>query len=102
MEKLGHQERRKHPRKACSMDAACATWRGGFSGTIKDISYGGMFVGTDAELSSREDVSASLFPSVRRDPMRVNGQIAWCGPRGVGLRFTSRLSQELEDMIASL
>lgn len=102
MENLGYQERRKHPRKACSIDAVCATWRGGFSGTIKDISYGGMFVQTEVTLSIREDISASLFPSAKRDPMRVDGQIAWCGPQGVGLRFTSGLSQELEKMIASL
>ena len=102
MENLGYQEQRKHPRKTCSIDAVCATWQGSFNGTIQNISYGGMFVRTDAALSPREDMSASLFPSVKRAPIRVSGQVVWCGPKGVGLRFTSQLSQELENMIASL
>ncbi len=99
---MRRQERRKYPRKLCAIDMAGATWRGSFRGTIQNISYGGMFVETQADLSPRDEIAASVFASTKKDPIRINGEIVWSGPKGVGVRFTARPCQALEDKIASL
>jgi hypothetical protein len=96
------QQRRKHPRKGCSMEIDCATWRGGFDGVVTDISLGGMFIETDSAVSPQEQITANLYPHGDADPIRITGQVVWTPRRGVGVKFTSSMTKDLKKIIDSL
>ncbi len=102
LEDLMREERRRYRRRDCSMEIDCASWRGPFDGTVKDISLGGMFVETDTLLPPGEEITVSLFPSRNAEPIRITGQIIWSPRRGFGVRFTSPLSKHLKNIIEAL
>ena len=102
LEQLQREERRQHPRKACSIDINFATWRGASSAKVNNISAGGMFIETDKELSPGEEITANLFLRNKPDPIKITAQIVWTPQRGVGVQFTSPLSEELRKLIESL
>ena len=99
---LEYLERRQHSRKTCSLDIDCATWKGLFDGTVKNISLGGMFVETDTVLSPGQEITANLSVPNHSKPIRITGKTMWNPRRGVGVQFTSQLSKELKKIIESL
>lgn len=91
---------RKRPRKACKLAVDYAISGRAYSDYVNDISAGGMFIETrDNFAVGQEMVLAFSFFKDQR-PFKINGKVAWCGPTGIGVKF-SNLSQLQENIIAA-
>lgn len=96
-----HGERRKTPRKPYSLSVQYATEHEILTDFPRDISSGGMFIETSAPLSVGQQITLTFTPPHQKKPIRVTAEVAWTGPGGVGVRFTSS-SKDLEKMMKSL
>ena len=84
-----YADRRKHPRKTCSIVAGCSTGGRAFKGLIKNISLGGMFIlciETDRAFSAGETITVTLpSPPNEQRTMELHGEIVWTVPDGIGV-----------------
>ncbi|MDY6988276.1 MAG: PilZ domain-containing protein [Thermodesulfobacteriota bacterium] len=81
--------RRKYPRKICSIVAGCSTQGRAFKGMVKNISLGGMFIiciETEKAFSVGQQITVSL-PSLSKgqETMELQGEIVWTVPDGIGV-----------------
>jgi hypothetical protein len=81
--------RRKYPRKVCSIVAGCSTQGRAFKGMVKNISLGGMFIiciETEKAFSVGQQITVSL-PSLSKgqDTIELQGEIVWTVPDGIGV-----------------
>jgi Tfp pilus assembly protein PilZ len=102
LENLRDRERRRHTRKACAMRVTVTTPDLFSSDTVRDISTGGAFVETPVYLAPGDEITLWFSLPDRKEPSMVTGEVVWTPRRGIGVRFVSPLSKELEEMIESL
>ncbi len=95
------EERRKHPRKPCSVDVDGASWDSAFNGCIKNMSAGGVFVETPSVFAVGEEIKLTFSFPEHEEPIEIVGEIVWNVPQGLGVKFKSP-SQQVEAMIKSL
>jgi len=107
LESLPYADRRKHPRKSCSIVAGCSTTGRAFKGLVKNISLGGMFIlciETDKAFSAGEKITVSL-PSLykKEEFIELHGEIVWTVPDGigVGVKITTG-AEDLEEILSCL
>ena len=102
----GKPERRKHPRKLCSIAVDCSTWGDhALKGLVKDISLGGAFIlsiETDRVLAVGQEITVhfATLPK-KREPIELPAEVVWAVPEGIGVKFTTPESN-LEEIIESL
>jgi uncharacterized protein (TIGR02266 family) len=96
-----HGERRKASRKPFSLSVEYATAHEILTDFPRDISSGGMFIETSASLSVGQQITLTFTPPNQKKPIKIAAEVAWTGPGGVGVRFTSS-SKALKKMIESL
>jgi uncharacterized protein (TIGR02266 family) len=94
-------DRRRSPRKACSLAVNYTSWEGAFKGLMRNISAGGMFIQTDKPLAVGQEITTTLSVSNNREPIKITGQIVWRVPDGIGVKFTAT-DKDLEEMIDNL
>jgi Tfp pilus assembly protein PilZ len=102
LEDLRDRERRRNPRKACSVRVTVTTPDLFSSDTVRDISTGGAFVETPVSLSPGEEITLWFSLPDRKEPVLVTGQVVWTPRKGIGVKFVSPLGKDLEEMIESL
>ena len=95
------EERRRHPRKTCSMQVTVGIWRL-FTEFIKNISCGGVFIETSESFSAGEHITLTFSPPNRNKPLRITGRVVRRTPEGIGVEFTTPPNGELEKIIESL
>ena len=81
------QERRRHNRKVCSIEANYMTLGRWHKGSIKNISDGGAYITSirGEQFSLNEKVFLVARIRVLREQLR--GKIAWVGAHGIGVEF---------------
>jgi hypothetical protein len=81
------QERRKHPRKDCSVEANYMVQGRWHRGSIRNISDSGAYISSfrGERFSPSEEIFLVARIRVLRDQLR--GKIAWVGPDGMGVEF---------------
>jgi len=81
------QERRRHNRKVCSIEANYMTLGRWHKGSIKNISDGGAYITSNRgeQFSANEKVFLVARIRVLREQLR--GKIAWVGAHGIGVEF---------------
>ena len=82
------QDKRSHPRVPLSVDITCEV-KGSPSihGRSKDISVGGMFIESDAQVTfGTEVIIVMRLPNTKADA-RLPGIIRWLNPGGFGVQF---------------
>lgn len=82
------QDKRSHPRVPLSVDITCEV-KGGepVHGISKDISVGGMFIESEAQVTFDAQVNIVLrLPNTKADS-RLPGIIRWIKPGGFGVQF---------------
>jgi Tfp pilus assembly protein PilZ len=81
-------DKRSHPRVPLSASITCEVKGGAtVSGSARDISIGGMFIESDAQLSFGQEVIILLrLPSAKADS-RLPGVVRWLAPGGFGVQF---------------
>jgi type IV pilus assembly protein PilZ len=82
------QDKRLHPRVPLSTTVTCEVKGGGaISGRAKDISIGGMFIESEAQVDFGTEVTILLrLPKAKAD-IRLPGVIRWKNPGGFGVQF---------------
>jgi len=81
-------ERRKHPRKICSLTTDYFVENDSHNGFIKNISATGAFIETRLSLSVGQQISLAFIPdSLAGGLIKISGIIVHSGPRGIGVKF---------------
>jgi len=91
---------RKHPRKTCKLTVDFAASGRAYSDYVQDISTGGMFIETRDNFSVGQEMVLAFSFFKNQRPFKISGKVAWCGPTGIGVKF-SNLSQLQENIIAA-
>lgn len=81
-------DKRSHPRVPLSAELTCEV-KGGEKvlGSARDISVGGMFIESDAQLSFGQEVTIVVrLPNTKADS-RLPGIVRWLSPGGFGVQF---------------
>jgi hypothetical protein len=68
---------------------------------IGDIGTGGMFIETPDTFTTGETITLIFSPSHEEGPVKITGKIVWESEKGVGVKFTSAVS-DLEEILTSL
>jgi hypothetical protein len=85
------KEKRKYYREPISIYAICEVKNRDFRDFTKDISTGGTFIETKANLSLDEDLVITLFNTSFEIPLRTGGKIVRVDPKGVGVKFNQTI-----------
>ena len=102
-------DKRKHPRKAISLNVTFEVDGIRQEGESKDISIGGMFVTTAVPAKFQANVVVEVqFPD-QKDKSKIAGIVRWMKPEGMGVQFgpvgakdTHSLTELLKDRARSL
>jgi len=101
LQELEAAERRRAPRKTCSIAVSVGSWRV-VREFAKNISRGGMFIGTSASFSPGEHVTITFSPPNQDKALRITGRVVRRNAKGIGVEFTSPANAELQKAIESL
>jgi hypothetical protein len=82
------QDKRVHPRIPLNAAVVCeVSGAETIHGRVKDISVGGMFIVSDAQVTFGTEVSIVLrLPNTKAD-YRLPGVVRWLNPGGFGVQF---------------
>ena len=81
------QERRKHPRVDCSIEANYMVQGSWHRGSIQDISDGGAYIQNFQSRTFSPGEGIFLVARIRVLREQLRGKIAWVGPHGMGVEF---------------
>jgi len=100
LRKWQNDERRRHPRKDCSIPVRVGRWQV-FTERIRNISMGGVFIKTSAPVFHGEDVTLVFSLPNKASPVKINGHVVWKAAEGVGVEFRESLGEELKQVIGT-
>lgn len=95
LERWKGKDRRRDPRRPCSVPVDYATEDRVFKGFIKDISSGGVFVESQKNLDVGEEITLTFTSPDLRKPMKITGEIVRKNLLGVGVKF-KRAMEEID------
>ena len=103
LKELNKEERRRHPRKPCSIPVTVGTFHVSTE-HIHNISVGGVFIETSAPFpfSPGDQVTLTFGIPNQKRPVIIAGKVVWISTVGVGVEFTTPPSKELREVIESL
>ena len=81
------QEKRKHPRKDCSIKANYMVKGRWYKGSVQNISEGGTYIGTFEGRTLSPGEVIFLVARIRFLREQIRGKIAWVGRNGIGVEF---------------
>jgi type IV pilus assembly protein PilZ len=91
-------DERESPRKPCSLSVDYQSQDRQHSEHILDIGTGGVFIETTEPIAVGQELTLNFkFPDSEKD-IKVDGQIVWRNPRGIGVKFID-ISQQQVDTI---
>ena len=102
LEDLRARERRGHPRKPCAVRVTFATQDLLLRDTARNISSGGVFIETSAPLSVGQKITLWFSTPLGEELIKMKGEIVWTPQKGIGVKFTSPLGRDLEQIIEAL
>jgi type IV pilus assembly protein PilZ len=80
-------EQRKHHRVPIRFEVTCIeSDASSFTGTVRDISIGGMFVGSERNLAFGTPLTLVLKGVAARE-LRLPALVRWSEPQGFGVQF---------------
>ena len=80
-------ERRSHTRKDCLINVNFKIRGQKFNSYILDISRSGAFIETSKPFATGLKMLLRFSSPEDRKPLNLIGEIVWCDPRGVGVKF---------------
>ena len=81
------QEKRKHPRKDCSIKANYMVKGRWHRGSVQNISDGGAYIRTFQARTFSPGEAIFLVARIRFLREQIRGKIAWVGRNGIGVEF---------------
>ena len=89
-------EKRKHPRKPCSIVVDYATQDRAFRDYIRDISKSGVFIETTNFFSVGQEFIMTFSIPNNQKPLKFIGEVVRTGQRGVGVKFKRQVNIDSE------
>jgi|GEM_PF-1849469 hypothetical protein len=87
------KEKRKHPRKPCSIVVDYASRDRAFRDYIRDISSGGVFIETSKEFSIGDEIMMTFSISSKQKPFKFTGQVVRITNQGIGVKFKKKFTK---------
>ncbi len=87
-------DKRRHPRKPCSIVVDYATQDRAFRDYIRDISKGGVFIETKNFFSLGQEFIMTFSVPNHDRPLKFIGEVVRTDDRGVGVRFKKKVDVE--------
>jgi hypothetical protein len=81
----GH--RRGGIRKLCSIDVDYAKEGRAFKGSIKNVSFNGLFIETSEQFSIGQTITLTFSLPNHSKPFKTKAQVVWHSANGVGVQF---------------
>jgi len=91
------EDQRKHARNACSIPVNYAAQSALFAGFIKDISKGGVFIETHADLDVGEKIKLTFSSPSQPNPVKVAGEVVRKNILGFGVQFQKATEIAIRD-----
>lgn len=85
--RMSVSEKRKFPRKECSVPVGYAILDQDYTALIENISYGGVFIDAETILDIGQEILLNIQLTADTQPFTVLGEVAWHGPKGMGVKF---------------
>ena len=101
LEELQKTDRRKRPRKPCSISITYTVQDGSFTDMVTNIGSGGVFIQTSEAFSLGQKVTLAFSSPDQEEPIKATGKIVWGSQDGIGVEFTTPRN-DLEALIESL
>ncbi len=91
-------ESRKHPRKLCSLDVKYAVQNHIFPGIVRNISLGGVYLGsnTNGSLEVGQRFKVALVNRKRSKVIKRNAKVVWSNRGGFGAEFLQQAKKMSE------
>ena len=88
-------ESRKHPRKHCTLDVKYAVQNQIFPGVIKNISLGGVFLGSNQNdgLEVGQRFKLAILNKKKGKIIRRDARVVWSNRSGYGVEFQQRVKK---------
>ena len=102
LEPWRHTDRRSHARKPCFLTVQFALGKQVLAEIVKNASTTGVLMHTFAPLRVGQEITMTIWPANLQGPVEARGEIVRTAKEGVGVRFESPPSDDLQKMIASL
>ena len=91
-------DERESPRKSCSLTVDYKSQDSEHSEHILDIGTGGVFIETTEPIEVGQELTLNFrFPDAE-DNLKVNGQIVWRNPKGIGVKFIGINQQQVDNI----
>jgi len=87
------EEKRRHPRKPCSIVVDYASRDRAFRDYIRDISSGGVFIETSKEFSIGDEIMMTFSISSKQRPFKFTGQVVRITDNGIGVKFKKKFTK---------
>ena len=85
--RLSIAEKRKFPRRECSVPVGYAILDQDYTALIENISYGGVFIDAENILGVGQEILLNIQLTADTHPFTVIGEVAWHSPKGMGVKF---------------
>lgn len=95
------EDKRSSIRKTCFLSVDFVTQDRSYTSFIRSISSGGVFIETRESFFPGDDIAMNFTLTEHPAPFKISGEIAWCGPEGIGVEFKS-LSKYQTEMLNNL
>jgi hypothetical protein len=87
LEERQNPDRRKHPRKSCSIPVDYAIGDRTYKDLIKNMSASGAFIETQAPFSIGQEISMNFASTKFDEPVKIKGRVFWVNTVGIGVKF---------------
>ena len=95
-------DRRRVPRRPCTMTVQFGIEKEVLTEIIRDASTEGVFIESFAPLRVGQEITMTIWLVNEERSVEITGEVIWAGSKGVGVRFTTPPSEELRGVIESL
>ncbi len=99
LQDLRTKNTRKYTRKPVSIEVAYTVQDQLYKNFVKNISAGGVFIDTPAAFAAGEKITLTFSPPDQEEPIKIDGQIVWNSPGGLGVKFSEPLNNDIEKII---
>ncbi len=95
------KEKRASIRKSCFLSVDFVTQDRPYTSFIRSLGAGGVFIESRDSFFPGDDIAMNFAVNDPPTPFKVSGEIAWCGPEGIGVEFKT-LSKYQTEMLDKL
>ncbi|MCP4687667.1 MAG: hypothetical protein GY859_06435 [Desulfobacterales bacterium] len=99
--KTQKKDKRASIRKSCFLSVDFVTQDRSYTSFIRSLGSGGVFIESREAFFPGDGIAMNFSLTNHPTPFKISGEIAWCGPEGIGVEFKS-MGKYQSEILASL